>query len=328
MTVTVYKSTDASAPTINVGGIGLGNILQKCLCAGYGSQSAAGWTDKTSTFSAGTNQFVFQQGTGSNGFYLQIDDSATAGGNTVARTVMFETMSTYNTGTNMTPSTAQLSGGMYVPRGNGATVGSPQRWCVIATAKRFYMWLEGDSTNGTSGQQIMWAFGDIQSNRSGDGYATVMQAYGTSTYTSTGSISTVVNGMTGNAQTGTYCMRRWDQLSSGIQVFQIGDGSKGTIPIAGSIMGASGMAYPNPEDGGVYLSPVWIGESVVNNAGSLRGVVPGLWHACHNLFNGGAGNQIMQTYDSWSGTGALAGKTFAAFRIYQGLMVLETSNTW
>lgn len=328
MTVTVYKSTDASAPTFNVGGIGLGNVLQKCLCAGYGSQSAAGWTDKTSAFSAGTNQFVFQQGAGSNSFYLQIDDSATAGANTSARVSMFETMSTYNTGTNMTPSTAQLSGGVYVLRGNGATVGSAQRWCVVATAKRFYMWIEGDSTNGTANEQYAWAFGDIISNRSGDGYATVLHASSSSTYTNV-SLTQIVNALTGSAQPGAmYCMRRWDQMSSGILAIAIGDGSKGQIPVAGTYMGSSGLVYPNPEDGGIYLSPVWMAENVVNSAGSLRGVIPGIWQACHNLYNGGGTSQIVQTYDTWTGTGALAGKTFTAFRVYQGIMVLETSNTW
>lgn len=322
MTVNVYYSTDASAPTINVGGIGLGAILLACLVNGYGSRAAAGWTNASLT-GTGANQFVFKQGTGSNGFYIQVDDSATAGSNTSVKATMFETMSAYNTGTNATPSALQLSGGVFWQRGSGATTGSPQRWFVIATAKTFYFWLEGDSNNGASALGTCGGFGDIDSFRSGDAYGTILMGY-SSTSTPSSGMGFIAGG--GTNLGGHYMMRRWDQLSSGLQVGKHCDIGKSNIPLTGGLLGATGLAYPNPEEGGIYLSPIWVHENLINAQISVRGIIPGQWAMLHNITPGA--NAVVKSLDQWNGTGALAGKTFQFFIINGGVIVFEISNTW
>ena len=86
----------------------------------------------------------------------------------------------------------------------------------------------------------------------------------------------------------------------------------------------AGLAnYPNPMDGGVYLSQIWVHEPYTNPI--IRGRLRGFWHFLHPV-----ACQITDG-DTWSGTGALAGKTFMAIKptaAGTGMFVMETSNTW
>jgi hypothetical protein len=81
-------------------------------------------------------------------------------------------------------------------------------------------------------------------------------------------------------------------------------------------MGAAGGTYPNPVDGSMIISPVYLHE--IN---AVRGVFPGFWFPCHA--------KPLVTNDTLTGTGPLSGKTFEAFSIYyNGQCFIETSNTW
>lgn len=76
MTVTAYFSTDASAPTLTGTTGSLVALLDAILVNGYGAKAAAGW----SIAYTGTSKRDYKQGTGSNGYYLDVDDSGPGGG--------------------------------------------------------------------------------------------------------------------------------------------------------------------------------------------------------------------------------------------------------
>ena len=76
MTVTVYLSTDASAPTLD-GNVGsLITVLDAVLVNGYGAKAAAGWTKAFS----GTNKAAYRNSpsTGT-GLFWRIQDDGPLG---------------------------------------------------------------------------------------------------------------------------------------------------------------------------------------------------------------------------------------------------------
>jgi hypothetical protein len=89
----------------------------------------------------------------------------------------------------------------------------------------------------------------------------------------------------------------------------------------------SASIYPNPEDGGLYLAPIWI-HDYNGTAYSFRGRMRGVWAPCHDKVN-------FADLDTFSGTAGteFAGKTFLVLKpVYangsSGYVVVETSDTW
>ncbi len=335
MTVVAYYSSDTSAPTLLEAAQGsMINLLNTLLVGSggvaYGSKASAGWTlAYTGAVSlASSHQGAFQQGSGSNGFYLSIDDSAASANGSGAKVQMFETMSAWNVGTNGTPTTAQLNPG-YFPRGNNGTDTNAMRWCVIADAKRFYMWHEGSSTSGLIGEGCAFGFGDIDTFSAADGYATMLHCYTTAAAAGAGGLGLLSSTLAGTVS-GCYIMRRYDQLSSGQLVGKHSDFIKnGQSQIMGNAAAGTGLPYPNPVDGGIYFAPVWAQEAIVGAAPAIRGTIPGIWCPCHTL---AAAAPPLQAFDTTSGSGLLAGKSFAFFPVSpngnNGFIAFETSNTW
>lgn len=317
MTVTVYQSTDASAPVLT-GQVGkLVALLDACLVNGYGSKSAAGWTKAY----AGTNTAIYKQGTGSNGFYYSVNDNAPATAQE-ARVCGFETASAAptgtgnGTGTGQFPTSAQFANGMFVRKSTTADA-TARAWTLVADATVFYLFIDnGDTTNWCSASM----FGDFYANGSSDTYSTLIIARGgenngSTTYEYFGNI---VTNYTNAVLTGHYVPRSWTGVGSAIQV------AKGIHSAGGntnSIFGGNvtNMAYPNGPDGGLITSPVSIGHSQ-----GIRGYMKGIWAPCHTA--------PLNHRDTYSGTGNQAGKTFLALTIgplgQLGQVMVETSNTW
>src|ERR1700692_1964892 len=111
MTVTVYRSTDASAPVLT-GSVGtLLTVLDAVLVNGYGAVSAAAWTKP---FSNASNVGCYKNSaTDGTGFCLNVNDAGPgSGGAREARMTGFETMSALSTGTGQFPTSAQLTIGI------------------------------------------------------------------------------------------------------------------------------------------------------------------------------------------------------------------------
>lgn len=319
MTVTVYKSSDASAPALTGTAGALSAIIYACLVTGYGSQSAAGWAREFT----GTNKGVFRAAAG-NRMRLRVDDT----GSIEARIVGYESMSDVDTGTGPFPTAAQISGGLFVRKSNTADA-TNRPWLIIANDRIFYMLIDS-GTSGTdwsvapvaAGLSGCFGFGEFLSYKSTtDLYNTIIfGAVVTSTSVSRFAEHAPQN--TFSAVTGHYMPRNAAAVSGAItcsKSMALGQS------IGAGAMGASANwgPYPDPVTGGLLISPMLVCEAATSGW-SVRGLLPGLWAPMHT--NPGA------HADTFSGSGVTAGKTFLLANVAStstlGRCALETSNTW
>ena len=312
-TVRVYKSTDTSAPVLTGTAGDLVNLLDKCLVAGYGSSTAAGWTKPYTA----TNKAVFYMATGTPRMYLDVDDSNAQD----ARLVGYESMSAVATGTGPFPTAAQLSGGLYVRKSNTADA-TARPWLLIACERAVYLMTGAAQTTygNTANSDGFFAFGAFSSYKSGDAYNCFINAQ-----TAAGSsqsklaLATSVSGDTFAATAGIYVPRAYTQIGASLAVSKIVPGT-----VSGTTAGTYGGAYPDPITGGFRLARMLICEPDGGGKVIERGYMPGLWGAMHNL--------PAAYFDTFSGSGALAGKSFILPPAYNGAsagrVALEYAGSW
>lgn len=328
MTVKLYKSTDASAPTLS-GTVGsLTTLLDAVLIDGYGSQTAAGWTIAYTA----TNVRAYKQGAGSNGFYLRVNDSGARVGTVdealgtanvnEARVRGYEIMTGLtDSGLNLFPTLAARGGGNYV-RKSATANGTARTWIIVADQRTFYMFLaSGDVANVYTGL----FFGELYSlrandpgrcflvSRPGENSAAMSQAGG-SEYT-----DTMMNDGTSTNQT--HFLARNAQGAPGSIAFTCA-GDLSLTGYSGSVLSSVGtLAYKNPADGTIYISPMWMYQS--SGGMGIRGKMRGLWHWCHTAASCSDGDTI-------TGSGDLTGRTFLIIKggANGGVFCVETSDTW
>lgn len=135
MTVNVYSSFDAGAPSLT-GEVGsLIAVLDACLVTGYGAKAAAGWTKPF----VGTNIAVFRQGAGEQS-YFQVKDDGVEGTNGAkgAQVYIYDTMTDATTGTGKTPTAFATSYNNQIPK--STTLDSATReWKIYASNKACYV---------------------------------------------------------------------------------------------------------------------------------------------------------------------------------------------
>jgi hypothetical protein len=316
---TIYRSTDSSAPVLT-GAVGdLVNLLDKCLVTGYGSQSAAGWSKPYT----GTNKAAFRQGSGSNQFYLRVqDDAPGAGGAKESRITGYEAMTTVDAGTGPFPTAAQGVGSiaMMVARKSATADATARAWIVVADDRTVYVRV---LTGDTGGAYFGFNFGEFYSLVASDSYRCFI--VGRSSENSAAVTSENVGALSASISSttrGNYVARGHTGLGGPVLCTVTGDSSK--APAMTTSLGT--VPFTNPADGGIYLAPLWISDPTTTPAFGLRGRQRGLWHFLHPLASVADG-------DTFSGVGDLAGKTFLMIKsVYDpngspGVMVVETSNT-
>ena len=247
----------------------------------------------------GTNVAAYKQGAGSNGMYLRIDDTTTSH----PRAKSFETMTDVNTGTGDFPTTAQLSGGLYM---NKSTSASAFPWVVTATEKQVIISIITETTYAS-----VCFFGDILSNKSGDAFNTVLAANssGSSAPSDFYSLQPSVN----DYSIGSYIARSYTQIGGAVKC-----GKQYTLSGQAQMATAPCFAYPNPIDNALHIAQFQINESSI-----IRGKMPGIWNIHHT--------RPFQDYDVIVGTGDFVGKKFLVVPLYirsATQCLLEISNTW
>lgn len=319
MTITVYRSTDTSAPTLNGTVSSLIALLDACLVNGYGSKAAAGWTKPYT----GTNKAAFKLGGGSNCYLRVVDDGTTSAA--YARGIGYETMSDVDTGTNPFPTTAQVSGGCHLHKSNTAD-STARPWMVIATERGFYLFVQAAATvfgATPAATDIQWFFGDAKSYKSGDAYQCAFVAPTTATLNGASNLGTISSNTSFAAAAGHFVCRAYTQSGSSTQfakgVFRL------TIGNAGAVCGTNSLGqYPDPVTGALNESPVLIVEPGTSGAVAVRGQLPGFFEPQHD--------KPANAYDTFDGTGALAGTTFMLVPVYQsptlGRGAFQTSGSW
>lgn len=304
MAVTVYRSSDASAPGAYGASTGsLITILDACLVNGYGSKAAAGWTKAFS----GTNKAAYRNSTTapSTGFYLRIDDTSTSN----SRAVGYESMSDVDTGTDAFPLDSQVTGGMYLQKNASTTT-----WMVIADSRCFYFFYK------YAGNAKWWGFffGDIVSRMASDPYGCAI-------------IGRTVSSTIGNDE---QFPRASNALGSSTQGHYIARNYSGTVKsvnfckygmLTSTYLGTGGFAYPNPSDSNFVMDRLLINDDPTTAVNyNIRGYMPGKWNPLHS--------DPASDADTFSGNGDLAGKTFLIVANVNtsgiGKTVMETSDTW
>lgn len=328
MTMLIYQSTDASAPTLQgiVGGTyssgwadgSLVELLRKCLVVGYGSKAAAGWTLSYTATSRG----AFRQGGGCQ-FYLDVlDDGSLTAGAREAQFSGFEVMTASATGTGEFPTSTQQATRLKHRKSDTAdTVQRP--WLLMADNKTFMLFTW---TVPTSTQYAASYFGDFFSIKPGDAYNCI--AIGRTASAAVDNLENNLPSVGGQAavlgaRTGHYIPRGYSQVGTALNVGKVGaffQSQGGTALVMG---GATGLAFPNPTDLGFWLSRCYIIDPTTVPLASVRGYLRGLWAAQHTY-------NTVAVETNFAGVGTLAGRTFKGLGLVGGsfLFTVETSDTW
>ncbi len=323
MTVRVYSSSDAGAPVLrgNTPGDFI-NVLDKCLVTGYGEKQPAGWSKPFS----GVNVAAFQQGEGSNGMFLRIDDTSTATSYRAARVVGYENMTDVNTGLPAPfPDNIQRPGGLYWHQqySTSGNVADPRSWMIIADEAFFWILIHTHPTNSSdTAYREAYGFGDIIPLKPGDTTHTMLiggqdadDATSSQSYMWTDDAIGSDHGTSRNF----FLARSYTNLGGSVEAGWAGDGNRGSQQ-----WGRGNLQYPHGPDGGLYLSPVFVHE-VGSSPYTIRGILPGCWKPLHYASGAFRQGQIVE------GQGDLAGRTFMIH--WQGdstgnTAFLETSDTW
>ena len=291
MTIYIKKSTDGGSPPVITQTAGSIIALLDFLLV-----TTTGWTKEFS----GTNLACYRAPVGTNRFRLYVDDTST----TTARLIGYEEMTSISAGTGLFPTTAQLSGGLSIAKTASAA------WKFFSNGKIFHL--------ATQPVTIWYVhtFGDFLSDKAADAFGSIHIGQH-STGVSISNFGALVL-LPATVITGHYVARPYTQIGSALPVGKFTDAVRSN---GATIMGNGGSAYPNPVGGTLQLAPVWISEASAANG--TRGLLPGVWNPLHvyPLADG----------DTFSGTGALAGRTFEAVCVqtvgtHQCFM--ETSDTW
>lgn len=186
LTPRVYKSTDTSAPVLTGQAGSLTALLDAVLVDGYGTgpdyKAPAGWTRE---FTA-SNKRVFRNSpvTGS-GTYLRIDDTGSVGNARHASLRVYSSMSDIDTGTDETPTVAQLANGtMWV---KSSTLNSTARiWMIVACERWIYFFMAPANDGVGLFANVPYApffAGDFNSLVPGDNFNFALTGTNVSTYT-------------------------------------------------------------------------------------------------------------------------------------------------
>lgn len=328
MTARLYKSTDASAPSLTGVAGSLITLLDAVLVNGYGSTSAAGWTKPYNA----TNKGVYRNSTSTGtGFYLDVNDAAPSTAKE-ARAVGYETMSAVATGTGPFPTAAQMSTGLFIRKSTTAD-STPRPWYIVADETVFYLFVEsGDYTAPT--RVTAFAFGDFYSFKASDAYRCMIigrnaENTGAQANEMFPLLCMIAELDTANNTTAGHYIARGTAGAGGSIAFGVhGDEGMNNLSrfwagVMGQCYNAQSMIYPNPADNGIYMAPAYI----QHNRG-LRGYLKGIWTPSQLLPLGHG--------DTFTGTGAMSAKSFLCMQMYTNngnLNVtaecfIETSNTW
>ncbi|CAJ5615882.1 Uncharacterised protein [Burkholderia pseudomallei] len=326
MGVNLYRSTDGSAPSLTGQTGSLVALLDACLVNGYGTQAAAGWTIAYT----GTSKRDYKQGAGSNGYYLDVDDSGPgAGSYREARMRGYEAMTALGTGTMPFPTTAQSSYGV-VCRKSATADATARPWYLLADSTCFYLFVDTGDFTGPS-YSFGFMFGDLFSYKAGDTYNTAIigrngENNGAGNLDNVATIygtGAAASGVSGSGLPGHYIDRIWTGVGGSLPFGKFSALHASSVNFSATGSPNAILTYPNGPDSALELAPIWVGHS-----NAVRGYMKGLWAPLHN--------QPCGHTDTFTGTGNTAGKSFMALNVQSnyygsysaGQIVIETSNTW
>lgn len=282
-----------------------------------GRRPGCGW----SIAFTGTNKRAYRAPTGLRHYLRVVDDGTTSAA--YGRIRGYETMTDVDTGTGPFPTDAQISGGGWAHKSNTANA-TTRAFMFLGDEKRFMFEVEYDGT-ASFGEGLGFFFGEIITYRALDAYHTLIICANSATPLDTHNVTGVaVPGISSSGSRGHYMPRAYTQTGASVAVTKAGNPSWAQAIAQNSGMGTQNhLTYPSPIDGGLY-----IGRCVLLESGGIRGELPIIWCPYHQ--------RSISNYDTWSGTGALAGKQFMCMNgsgnqddgSFGTWCALEVSDTW
>lgn len=224
---------------------------------------------------SGTNKAAYRSAdTASNRFYLRVlDTGATTGGAKEAAVWAAESMSDVDTGTNLFPTSAQMTNGLCWTKSSTADA-TARDWTLVGDDKTFHLIVSATNTAATS---FLYSFGHFNTFKSGDGFNTFIA--GPVTFNSA---SPSQYGLTGcvllanyqSASPGIYVARSYTQTGGSINPGHVVPG----MP-SGTVGASALIAYPNSVDNGLYVAAMHLVESATG--APFRGRIPGIYAPMH-----------------------------------------------
>jgi len=314
---TIYKSSDASAPSLTGQTGSLITVLDAVLVNGYGSKAAAGWAK---TYS-GTSKAVYRAASGARLYYRIQDDGPGLGSFREARLTGYVAMTDVDTGTNPFPTAALAAplglGGAFMPIRKSASLDATARsWIIVADARTVYMFfLSGD----TAGTYKASTFGEFYSFIRDDAYNGLV--CGRLAENNSAANQERLDYLDNALSTTNACFffpRGHTGFGSAVQGGKMGNTGFGDTNV--TLIG--NVPFPNPSDGGIYVAPVHIIDPITTPLKGVRGRFRGFWHFCHAAAS-------VTDQDTFTGVGDTFGKTFLFIRDTgnSGVFTIETSAT-
>lgn len=311
MTMTLYRSTDTSAPSLTGETGSLNALLDAILIDGYGAKAAAGWSVAYSD--AGTKTKCYRPASGPRHYLQSRDAGPGAASYREARWRGYVAMSAYDTGTEPFPTAAQLTNG-YIVRKSAALDTTPRAWLACADDATIALFI---NAGDTATDHDFYVFGKFASWKSADTYASLISARITEnsySYTTTQSPH-IASGPVNGSYVGAYAPRSFSGLGTSAALYKTYNSTLAASD-TNTVDGGAGVTYPSAVDGGILLSPLYVGES-----GVIRGVLPGIWRPCHA--------RPVLCYDYFSALDGATTRDWIAINIgATGQVMLETSDTW
>lgn len=235
--------------------------------------------------------------------YLRVNDAGT----TTCQVVGYESMSSVDVGTAPFPTVSQKTTGLWWQKSNAASVDA-RPWFIVSDGSLFYYGKAYLASLLTVFD--VSAFGDCLSVKSVDPYRCVLfgrSDVGVSTPTSGAQLCSSTNAAEGNF----YAARSNSGIGASVPMSRV---SPPLVNPSTAIYysGASyGPNYPNPADGGLYLSPLNILEGGGMNPAAFRGAFPGYYCCPQVIVQGSFG-----TGDPVVGASSLPGRTLMSVQSY------------
>lgn len=233
--------------------------------------------------------------------YLRVDDTST----TVARVTMYESMTDVDTGFNMAPAAATVTGGYYWWKRTAAGATGAQYALAGDPRGVFAGFMPGQNvgTMGALGFTVCYA-GDLKSYRSGDAYCAMLTG-GNSSANVTGNSSVYGSVFVSEPVTTRTVMRR----ANGVGAAQTCDRTAYGATVSGN-NGSFGPA-PASVNTGLYMTPIVVSDGGTLTANGPRGELPGALCSIQTGLPGVVGAGIGQI----DGTGHYAGKVLLRMQV-------------
>lgn len=286
--VTVTNSNTVTFPVTGVpDGTITGTITAK--------RPALGWTKEFS----GTNKAMYARtALGATAMKLRIDDTGSGvAGATYARALMVEAASGIDSYTDPSPTTSQLSGGVYWSKGFNSS--SANRWVLVGDDRTFYLFTDHEIYTFTGYGQTLHprGFGDIESYRAGDAYACMLMGDIDTSASMSGFYSIPLS--TQPTAYGCMIARMSNQIDKSIQI-------QPSFRFTG-IIGATGPSYPSPVDNGMVIETRGlVAENNVGFNNPIRGAYRGAMYPLAAL-GGRLHRRVISDIDGFTGEALVVG---------------------